>query len=64
MSLDTDIAEISITGVGDDVSVVSILVDDGIAYPAMDVHPLDYPRMIIALRTIADALEDDSPVMH
>ena len=56
--------EIAITGIGDDVSVVSILVDDGIAYPAMDVRPDDCVRMVFALRTIANALEDGKPVMH
>ena len=56
--------EITITGITDDASVISILVSDDVAYPAMDVSPADYPRMIAALRTLANALEDDIPVMH
>ena len=56
--------EITITGITDDASVVSILVSADVAYPAIDVSPSDYPRMIYALRALANALEDDSPVMH
>ena len=56
--------EITITGIREDASVISILVSNDIAYPAIDCSPSDYPRMIYALRTLANALEDDSPVMH
>ena len=56
--------EITITGIREDASVISILVSNDIAYPAIDVSPANYPRMIYALRTLANALEDDSPVMH
>ena len=60
----TDLPEITITGITEEASVVSILVSDDVAYPAIDCSPSDYPRMIVALRTLANALEDDSPVMH
>ena len=56
--------EITITGIREDASVISILVSNDIAYPAIDCSPSDYPRMIYALRTLANVLEDDSPVMH
>ena len=56
--------EIIITGIREDASVISILVSNDIAYPAIDCSPSDYPRMIAALRTLANVLEDDSPVMH
>ena len=68
MTVDTEdpmeLPEITITGITDEASVISILVSDDVAYPAMDVNPADYPRMIYALRTLANALEDDSPVLH
>jgi len=56
--------EITITGIREDASVISILVSNDIAYPAIDCSPSDYPRMIYALRTLANALEEVSPVMH
>ena len=56
--------EIIITGITEEDSIISILLSDDVAYPAIDVSPANYPRMIYALRTLANALEDDSPVMH
>ena len=56
--------EIIITGITEEDSIISILLSDDVAYPAIDCSPSDYPRMIYALRTLANALENDSPVMH
>jgi len=56
--------EIIITGITEEDSIISILLSDDVAYPAIDCSPSDYPRMIYALRTLANALEEVSPVMH
>jgi len=56
--------EIIITGITEEDSIISILLSDDVAYPAIDCSPSDYPRMIYALRTLANALEEDTPVMH
>ena len=60
----TELPEITITGIDGGASVVSVMVSEDVAYPAMEVSPGDRVRMILALRTIADVLEDAKPVMY
>ena len=55
--------EITITSLPDDASVVSVMVSEDVAYPAMEVRPADCALMASALRTLANEL-DRKPVMH